>query len=233
MALRGSKPSVVECRFKAFFYGASGVGKTYSAVQFPRPYIIDSEGSTNKPQYVRLIEKQNGWAFRTIDFDETLAAVRDLLTQKHEYKTLIIDSLTPIYNDLLEKCEKKVGTEFGKHYGEANKRMKQLINLLFRIDMNVIITAHSKNEYGQNLSVLGQTYDCYKKLDYVFDLVIDVQMRGEQRIGMIKKSRFENFITKDTFNFSYEEIANRYGREIIEREVVVLLLKVYIEATTI
>ncbi len=220
MALKAKKPSIAECRLKALFYGCAGVGKTYAAIQFPKPYIIDTEGSTNKPQYVRLIEKSDGAVLMTTDFDEMINEVRELLTTKHDYKTLIIDSLTLAYNDLLEKAEKKVGTEFGRHYGEANKRMKQLLNLLFRLDMNVIITSHSKNEYGQNLAVLGQTFDCYKKLDYLFDLVFEIQKRGKHRVGLVKKSRFETFQDSDSFPFSYEEIAIRYGRDVIERDAV-------------
>ncbi len=220
MALKAKKPSVIEQRLKCLFYGSSGVGKTIAACQFPRPYIIDTEGSTNKPQYVKLIEKSEGAVLMTIDFDELIEQVKDLLTTEHEYKTLVIDSLTLLYNDLLEKAERKVGSEFGRHYGEANKRMKQLLNLLFRLDMNVIITSHSKNEYGQNLAVLGQTFDCYKKLDYLFDLVFEIQKRGTDRVGIVKKTRIEGFPDMDCFKFSYDEIAERYGREILERDAV-------------
>jgi KaiC/GvpD/RAD55 family RecA-like ATPase len=220
MALKAKKPAMIESRLKALFYGCAGVGKTMAAIQFPRPYIIDTEGSTNKPQYVRAIEAVDGAVLMTVDFDEMVNEVRELLTTKHEYKTLVIDSLTLLYNDLLEKAERKVGTEFGRHYGEANKRMKQLLNLLFRLDMNVIITSHSKNEYGANLSVLGQTFDCYKKLDYLFDLVFEIQKRGTHRVGLVKKSRIEAFPDSDSFPFSYEEIAQRYGRHILEREAV-------------
>jgi len=218
MALRAKKPAMIEQRLKALFYGSAGVGKTMAAIQFPKPYIIDTEGSTNKAQYVKQIDKVGGAVLMTVDFDEMISELKELLTIKHDYKTLVIDSLTNLYNDLLEKAEKKVGTEFGRHYGEANKRMKQLLNLLFRIDMNVIITAHSKNEYGTNLAVLGQTFDCYKKLDYLFDLVFEIQKRGTNRVGIVKKSRIETFPDSDTFPFSYEEIADRYGRNILERD---------------
>lgn len=220
MALKAKKPAMIESRLKALFYGSAGVGKTMAAIQFPKPYIIDTEGSTNKPQYVKQIEKVDGAVLMTVDFDEMVNEVRELLTSKHEYKTLVIDSLTLLYNDLLEKAERKVGTDFGRHYGEANKRMKQLLNLLFRLDMNVIITSHSKNEYGQNLAVLGQTFDCYKKLDYLFDLVFEIQKRGTNRVGLIKKSRIESFPDSESFPFSYDEIAQRYGRHILERDAI-------------
>lgn len=220
MALKAKKPAMIESRLKALFYGNAGVGKTMAAIQFPKPYIIDTEGSTNKPQYVKAIEKVDGAVLMTVDFDEMVNEVRELLTTQHEYKTLVIDSLTLLYNDLLEKAERKVGTDFGRHYGEANKRMKQLLNLLFRLDMNVIITSHSKNEYGQNLAILGQTFDCYKKLDYLFDLVFEIQKRGTHRVGLVKKSRIEYFPDGESFPFSYEEIANKYGREVLERDAV-------------
>lgn len=220
MGLRGVKPEKIQSRLKALFYGPAGVGKTMAAIQFPKPYIIDTEGSTNKPQYVDAITKSGGSVFVTLDFDELVKEIKVLLSEKHEYKTLVIDSLTLLYNDLLEKAEKKVGSEFGRHYGEANKRMKQLLNLLFRIDMNVIITSHSKNEYGQNLAVLGQTFDCYKKLDYLFDLVFEIQKRGKDRTGLVRKSRIEGFPDTEAFPFSYDEIATRYGRDVIERDAV-------------
>src|SRR5215475_13973431 len=115
MALKAKKPEVIESRLKALFYGSAGVGKTMAAIQFPVPYIIDTEGSTNKPQYVKEIEKSGGAVLMTVDFDEMVNEVRELLTTKHEHKTLVIDSLTLLYNDLLEKAERKVGTEFGRH----------------------------------------------------------------------------------------------------------------------
>lgn len=220
MALRGIKPELIEKRLKALFYGGAGAGKTTACINFPRPYLIDTEKGANNDQYVKILQDNGGAIFQTCDFDELITEVKALLTEKHEYKTLIIDPLTTLYNDLLDKAAVQCGTEFGKHYGLANKKMKHLLGLLLRLDLNILITCHSKNEYGQNLSVLGQTYDGYKKLDYLFDLCIEVQKRGQDRVGIIRKSRIKSLPDGESFPFSYEEIANRYGKEILEKEAV-------------
>lgn len=217
MALRGVKPEAIQKRLKALFYGGAGVGKTTAAIQFPSPYLIDTEKGAENDQYTKLLQKSGGVVFQTSDFDELMKEVKALLTEKHEYRTLIIDPLTTLYNDLLDKSATKNGTDFGKHYSEANKKIKHLLSLLLRLDMNVIITSHAKNEYGQNMSVLGQTFDCYKKLDYLFDLVFEIQKRGKERWGIVKKSRIETFQDLEAFPFSYDEIASRYGREVLER----------------
>ncbi len=220
MALRAKKPEAIQKRLKALFYGSAGVGKTTAAIQFPKPYLIDTEKGAENDQYTKILQKAGGVVFQTSDFNELMAEVKALLTEKHEYKTLIIDPLTTLYNDLLDKSAIKNGTDFGRHYSDANKQIKHLLNLLLRLDMNVIITSHAKNEYGQNMSVLGQTFDCYKKLDYLFDLVFEIQKRGKDRVGLIKKSRIEAFPDTESFPFSYAEIAKRYGKDVLERDAV-------------
>jgi GTPase SAR1 family protein len=224
MALRGKKPEAIQKRLKAFFYGSAGVGKTTAAIQFPKPYLIDTERGAENDQYVKILESSGGAIFQTSDFDEMMTEIKSLLTEKHSYKTLIIDPLTVTYSNLLDKAEKKVGSDFGRHYSEANKSIKHMINMLLRLDMNVIITAHSKNEYGTGMALLGQTFDCYKKLDYLFDVVFEIQKRGKERFGVVKKSRVESFLDLETFPFSYEEIAKRYGKEILEKEANIEIL---------
>jgi hypothetical protein len=220
MALRGIKPKAIKSRLKAFIYGPAKVGKSTAAIQFPKPYWIDTEACADKKKYAELVEKGDGLVFQTQDFDDVITEVKSLLTTKHDYKTLVIDSLTILYNDLVDKAGIKHGTDFGRHYGEANKKVKHLLNLLLRLDMNVIITSHSKNEYGANMTVLGQTFDCYKKLDYLFDLIIEVQKRGKERVALIKGTRLEGFSEDEVFPFNYAEIAKRYDREVLERNAV-------------
>ena len=224
MALRAVKPEAIQKRLKCLFYGNAGVGKTTAALAFPKVYLIDTEKGAENTQYTELLSKGGGVIFQTTDFDELVSEVTSLLTEKHDFKTLVIDPLTTVYNDLVERIGEKTGTEFGKHINEANKRMKHLCTLLLRLDMNVIITAHAKNEYGTGMTVLGSTYDCYKKLDYLFDLVFEIQKRGRDRVAVVKKSRIDRLEDGSHFNFSYEELANRYGREVLERDAVAVEL---------
>jgi hypothetical protein len=220
MSLRAVKPEAIEKRLKAFLYGAAGTGKTTFCASFPQAYYIDSEKGCENEQYIGLLIKNGSSVFRTNDFDELLKEVISLLACKHDYKTLVIDSITTIHNDLIDKMAIKHGTDYGKNFSEANKKMKHLCNLLMRLDMNILISSHSKNEYGSNMAVLGQTYDAYKKLDYIFDLVFEVQKRGLERYAVTKKSRVSSIPDGESFLFSYDEIANRYGKEILLRDAV-------------
>jgi hypothetical protein len=225
MALRGKIPSKVEKRFKGLFYGVSGSGKTTCSLQFPKPYFIDTEKGATNDQYIDLLVQGGGNYFFTQDFDDLEKEVKELANVKHDYQTLVIDPITNIYNNLLERCEKSVGSSHGKHYGEANKKFKRLIDLLLRLDMNIVITSHTKNEYGDKLVVLGQTFDAYKKLDYLFDLVIEVKATSAtKRMGTVRKSRITTFPLLEEFEFSYPVLSAKYDKKMLEKSSVPLNL---------
>ena len=214
--LRARKPEAVTKRLKLFMFGPAGVGKTTAAIQFPNSYIIDAERGTEN--YDKLITASGSSVFQTTDVNEVVQEVKALLTEKHDFRTLVIDPITPLYNDLLDKCESQVGADFGRHYGAANKTMKRLANLIMNLDMNVIVTAHAKTEYGANLSKLGYTFDGWRQLDYWFDLVVELGKKGKKRMAKVVKTRIETFPDEDVFEWSYEAIRKRYDASILERE---------------
>src|SRR3954469_23857439 len=215
-ALRAKKPEAVTKRLKLFMFGPAGVGKTTAAIQFPNSYIIDAERGTEN--YDKLITASGSSVFQTTDVNEVLREVKSLLTEKHDFRTLVIDPITPIFNDLLDKCETQVGADFGRHYGAANKTMKRLANLIMALDMNVVITAHAKPEYGQNLAKIGYTFDGWKQLDYWFDLVVELGKKGKKRFAKVVKTRLDAFPDEDVFEWNYDSIKKRYDVNVLEKE---------------
>jgi hypothetical protein len=211
MALRAKKPEAVKKRLKLFLFGPAGIGKSTAAIQFPNSYIIDSERGTEN--YDAAIRASGSQVFQTTDMDEVITEVKSLLTEKHEFRTLVIDPVTTLYNALVDKCEAQVGSDFGRHFGAANKTMKRLANLVMALDMNVIVTAHAKKEYGLNMAVLGQTFDAWRQMDYWFDLVIELSKSGKKRVGKVVKTRIASFPDEERFDWSYEAVKTRYEKQ--------------------
>jgi hypothetical protein len=199
--------------------GAAGVGKTTAAMKMPKPYVIDTErGSVH---YGDLIEASEGAVFESSSPDEVIREVRSLIADDHPYLTLVIDSVTPLWQEAVEEGEAVEGSEWGRHYAHAGKVFKRLFGLLMNLDMNVIVTAHEKNEYGDEMKVVGKTFDGWKKLDYAFDLwlQLDRERGNPQRSAFVAKTRLAAFPDGETFPWSYESIAARYGAEKLERGV--------------
>ena len=232
MALRGKKPEDRKQRLKLLLSGPAGVGKTRAAIQMPKPYIIDTEqGSVH---YGEMIEKSGGAVYETTSASDIIAEVRSLLTDKHPFLTVVIDPITTVYDLALAEGERKVGTDWGRHYGYANELFKRLCNLLITLDMNVVITAHEKDDYetitdpktGKAERVkTGVTFDGYKKLDYIFDLWLALRRQQKSaanspRIAHVMKTRLEvEFPDQAEFPWTYEALAERFGKERIEKGV--------------
>lgn len=228
MALRGKKPDAIQKRLKMFLYSKAGVGKTTAAISFPNCYLIDCEKGSENTQYVRLLEKSGGVVFHSPDYDEIMQEIRALRTEKHDYKTLIIDPVTIVYQGLIERFSVKKdgsdGTGYGAHYKAANAAIKRMLRLLLNLDMNLILTAHAKNEYeiqgsGQQMTLKGQTFDFMQGSEYIFDLVLEAKKIGNTRTAKVIKTRIETFEDGEIIDFNYDEIATRYGKDVILAEV--------------
>jgi hypothetical protein len=91
--------------------------------------------------------------------------------------------------------------------------------------MNAIFICHQKDEWGKdekgNQSVIGATFDCWEKLAFELHLLIRLSKIGAgenaKRYMHIGKSRLTGFPEGSRFEWSYEEFAERYGRDIIEK----------------
>jgi len=230
MTLKAKKPEAKEKRLKMFVYGPAGVGKTTAAIQFPSSYIIDTEKGTD--HYSNTINKAESVVMQTLNPDEIKEELHSLLTEKHSYKTLIIDPVTQIYNATQEKWtrvfEKHAKNskdaevqDFGMRYwGKVKGDYKSFQRLMLALDMNVIVTAHQKDVYGAGFSKAGVTFDSMKGDDYLFDIVFRVERKGIQLVAFKVKERAELGQERfpESFEWSYQNFCKFYGKDIIEKD---------------
>lgn len=225
MALRAIKPEVVEPGKPKFMVsGRSGVGKSMFALQFPTPYYIDTEGGAVRQQYRETLKASGGAYFGkeqgSQDFGTVIEEIKALATTKHDYKTLVIDSFSHLYNAAASAAEEKLGNDFGKDKKEANRPSRQMLRWLENIDMTVLLICHSRQKWerrGKEVIDAGTTFDGFDKLEFSLDLWIEAQKMGKVRTFVVKKSRIATFGEGDEFPLDYKKFSELYGVGLIEK----------------
>ena len=224
--LKGKAPELVKPgKIKAVLYGPSGVGKTTLALSFPAPYYFDVEGGARGAQYRELL-KASGGAYLgpedgTLSFDTLIEQMQALATEKHGYKTLIVDSLTKLFQTTIAQEAERLGDKdaFGASKKPAVAAMRRLVMWASRLDMNIWFVCHEAAEWGMvngQRAEVGRVADCWDKLIYELDLAVQAVKRGPSRLAIVKKSRITAFPDGETFPLEYAEFAARHGREIVE-----------------
>lgn len=226
--LKARQPETVkQGKIKAVIFGASGVGKTTLALSFPAPYYFDVEGGAKGPQYRELLKKAGGVYMGpedgTMSFETLLDQMQALATEKHGYKTLIVDSLTKLFQSTIAAEAERLGDKdaFGASKKPAVSAMRRLCLWAARLDMNIWFVCHETAEWGMvagQRTEIGRIPDCWDKLIYELDLAIQAVKRGPSRLAVVKKSRLVAFPDSDTFALDYAEFAARHGKDSVESE---------------
>jgi len=233
--LKAKEPSKVEpSKPKILIYGNAGYGKTFFSLDFPNCYYIDTEGGAARTHYMDKLTKSGGMILGpedgSLDPDVVISQFQALATEKHGFKTVVVDSITKLFNSIVATEAERLGEKdaFGASKKPAVAFMRRLVNWIHRVDMNVILICHLKDEWGQdsqgNRVQTGVTFDCWDKLEYELDLAFQVTKQGNSRYGMVRKSRLLGFPDKDKFPLTYDEFALRYGKDVIEKSVAVITL---------
>ena len=230
VALKAVEPkAAAPSKPKILIYGKPGVGKTWASLDFPNVYYIDTEGGADLAHYTDKLEAAGGMYFGidqgSLDFGEVIGQVEALATQKHDFKTLVIDSISEIYNLEITKEGERLGDKngFGADKRPAIAYTRRLINWLKRIDMNVILIAHEKAEW-KNGEQVGDTFDAWDKLEYQLHLCLNIIKIGPKRMYKVRKSRLKGFPEGESRPWSYTDFAEAYGQDVIEKEVTQIVL---------
>lgn len=226
---RGSKLKAVEPKSaepskpKILIFGKPGVGKTWASLDFPDVYYIDTEGGANLSHYTDKLAKANGAYFGveqgSQDFATVIEQVKALATEDHPYKTVIIDSISKIFNNEIATEAERLGDKdaFGASKKPAVVLTRRLINWIDKLDMNVILIAHEKPVWANDKQT-GVTYDGWDKLEYELHLNLNIIKQGDSRKAFVKKSRLLGFPDASNFDWSYAKFAELYGKDVIERQ---------------
>ena len=209
-------------------YGPPGVGKTWVSLDFPAVYYIDTEGGADLDHY-RAKLRASGGAYLgpdqgSLDFDVVISQIQALATEQHHYRTVVIDSVSKLWNVALSDEQERLGAKdaFGAYKKLPTRQFQSLIKWINRLDMNAVFVAHQKDLWGLNdqkqREMIGYAADAQDKMEYDLHLSLRIAKVGTSRYAYIGKSRLPTFPEGDMFPWSYENFAERYGRVVIEKE---------------
>jgi AAA domain len=222
------KPAIADRRLKIYIYGDTGVGKTVTALSFPKPAVVDLENGTTFYAGPFDFDK-----IQTTDLNEAVKAIDELITDPQGYKTFVLDSLTVYYDILQDNYLRKLRVKKAKpdytfqpsDYKVIKADVRTLINKMLALDMNVVVTARSKNKYSQDagefMKVIGTQPDGPAEAPPLFDVVLEITMDQEgARTARVVKDRTNRLPQR--FEFTYQELTKYLDMKELEREPVQL-----------
>ena len=234
MALKGKAPvEKTQGKAKICIFSKSGIGKTWFSLDFPKCYYFDTENGADKAHYQKKLASSGGVYFGvkdgSLDFPTVINELKELSKGGHDFRTVCIGSVTKLWQIAIANEQERLGErdQFGASKKPAIAYMRQLVNWIHRIDMNVVFEAHEIGEWamvGKERQEVGQVPDVWDKLPYELDLVLRIIRAGDKRIFQVKKSRLTGFPETETFPAEFSEFAQRYGIDYINGDCMPLAL---------
>lgn len=205
------KATLDDVNLKIMVWGESGSGKSRFALSAPNPIVIDLEGSTRLYAsefdfYKAEINKQDERAVNSASL--TMSLIKEIIDGKYpDRKTLIVDPVTDLLDCIEDVSAKKYEQMIGKKVGELNQLQKTkwyayrrettrtVLNQLKDVPMNLILVARAKNLWDTKdgkMQPVGLTYDALDIVEYLMDIVIQLEKSGDETKAIVKKSRIGN-----------------------------------------
>ncbi len=139
---------------RILLYGENGTGKSTLAADAPSPIFLDIEGGSLQLDVARYPFREATDGHIPHTYAQVLAALADLSTPGHEYKTVVIDTVdrleSLIWQHVCEVHKQAEGIEsfgYGKGYVMALDVWRDFcrrLDALRALDINVVLLAHAQ-----------------------------------------------------------------------------------------
>ena len=239
--MEGISKGKLNTPLKGLFYGIPGVGKSTLAASFPKPLVLDIEGSTGRLDVDRV-------ELRNQTFDDGPGSIMDwtrkLGRESHEYQTLVIDTIDWLEPKIWEQTSKRLQVAsievpgFHKGYRESSliEWPAFLGNCTYLVEiknMNVVLLAHC--EQKRVIDPMVAEYDRYdinlhkwagpKCVEWAEVVGFLITEKMVQRLGQREKVDTNNerillinegghYVAKNRFGFKKSAIRGEDGNEI-------------------
>jgi hypothetical protein len=164
--LKNVYPKVIYVPPKIILYGRNGIGKSRFASCAPSPIFLDLDENI----YELSVSSNKTFGVTLKTYEDVMAFLGTLFNQDHEFKTLVVDSLSSLEKLVIEKVLKdnKVSSLASFQYGQGYQKMmplwdqflEKLKNLWEHKKIMVIMLAHFKEKREEHLT--GASYMQYQ-----------------------------------------------------------------------
>ncbi|MFT0832570.1 AAA family ATPase [Streptococcus agalactiae] len=198
-----NKPQIPKDTPRNFFiYGETMSGKSFLANEFPSPFIINTDGNAEAnsvpAHQLRNIKDSTGKITNSV-IDQIGEILLALQTQKHTYKTVVID----VIDDVIEMIKMAVCNEFnvkslseipyGKGYDYFNQVVTEMVLDLKSLPMNVIYISRQISEYDEQGKVTKDKPSLKDKYVNLIngnsDLMIQTEKIGRNYTRTVERKR--------------------------------------------
>lgn len=244
-AAKAQPPEAALEHLKMVVYGKPKRGKTHFLGTFPKPLILDFDGSAGMLANKKKFPNFNGKVIRVESWRDVELWYWILKTQKHSYQTVAWDTVTNAAEAALREV---LGDKLAKNqdkdpyhaempdYGRTARILRTWISMFKSLDMHVVFTAHEREddapdeEDGEDLvrwmvpdiqkGVRGYLLGLVATIGYSYRVSKDGKLSFRMafdRTGTVASDRY-SLLPRAMANPSFAKVMKYYNQEGAEQD---------------